>query len=44
MPMSQRAKEVAGDERFDPYSRIVGEAERVWAAELARRAAVAPPA
>lgn len=35
MPMSQRAKEVAGDERFDPYSRVVGEAERQWAAVLA---------
>jgi hypothetical protein len=35
MPMSQRAKEVAGDERFDPYSRVVGEAERLWAAVLA---------
>jgi hypothetical protein len=41
MPMSQRAKEVAGDERFDPYSRVVGEAERVWAARLASRAAKA---
>ncbi len=37
MPMSERAREVAGDERFDPYSRMVGEAERVWAAELSRR-------
>jgi hypothetical protein len=35
MPMSQRAKEVAGDERFDPYSRVVGEAERLLAAALA---------
>jgi hypothetical protein len=35
MPMSQRAKEVAGDERFDPYSRVVGEAERLWAVALA---------
>jgi hypothetical protein len=33
--MSQRAKEVSGDERFDPYSRVVGEAERVLAAALA---------
>ncbi len=32
MPMSQRAKEVAGDDRFDPYSRVIGEAERRWAA------------
>jgi hypothetical protein len=35
MPMSQRAREVAGDERFDPYSRVVGEAERSWAARVA---------
>jgi hypothetical protein len=35
LPMSQRAKEVAGDERFDPYSRVVGEAERQLAAMLA---------
>lgn len=42
MPMSQRAKEVAGDERFDPYSRVVGEAERLWARALAsERAALA---
>jgi hypothetical protein len=38
-PMSQRAREVAGDERFDPYSRVVGEAERLWAAQLAAREA-----
>jgi hypothetical protein len=38
-PMSQRAKEVAGDERFDPYSRVIGEAERVMAAELSAAAA-----
>jgi hypothetical protein len=42
MPMSQRAKEVAGDDRFDPYSRVVGEADRQWAAILAsERAALA---
>jgi hypothetical protein len=35
LPMSQRAKEVAGDDRFDPYSRVVGEADRLWAATLA---------
>ena len=40
-PMSQRAREVAGDDRFDPYSRVIGEAERVLAAE---RAAAAPKA
>lgn len=34
-PMSQRGKEIAGDERFDPYSRVVGEAERKLAAQLA---------
>lgn len=39
MPMSQRAKEVAGDERFDPYSRVVGEAERQWAILLANQQA-----
>lgn len=39
MSMSQRAKEVSGDERFDPYSRVVGEAERIWAARTAQRAA-----
>jgi hypothetical protein len=38
-PMSQRAKEVAGDERFDPYSRVVGEAERLLAAAIASQAA-----
>lgn len=39
--MAQRAREISGDERFDPYSRIVGEAER----QLARlRAPSAPPA
>ena len=38
-PMSQRGKEIAGDERFDPYSRVVGEAERLFAAQLAARAA-----
>lgn len=31
VPHSQRGKEIAGDERFDPYSRVVGEAERVLA-------------
>jgi hypothetical protein len=35
LPLSQRGKEVAGDERFDPYSRVVGEAERMFAAQLA---------
>ncbi len=39
LSMSQRAKEVAGDERFDPYSRVVGEAERLWAAQLAEQSA-----
>lgn len=38
--MAQRAKEVAGDERFDPYSRVIGEAERRWAAALAGAAAL----
>jgi hypothetical protein len=40
-PMSQRFREISGDERFDPYSRVVGEAERVLAAQ---RAAAAPKA
>jgi hypothetical protein len=39
MPMSQRAKEVAGDERFDPYSRVIGEAERQLAVILANEQA-----
>jgi len=32
-PISQapRSKEAAGDERFDPYSRVIGEAERMLA-------------
>lgn len=34
-PLSHRGKEIAGDERFDPYSRVVGEAERTLAAQLA---------
>lgn len=34
-PMSQRPKEIAGDERFDPYSRVIGEAERQLAATIA---------
>lgn len=37
LPISQRAKEIAGDERFDPYSRMIGEAERSWAAFQARQ-------
>lgn len=32
---AQRGREVAGDDRFDPYSRVVGEAERSWAAQVA---------
>ena len=36
-PISHRGKEIAGDERFDPYSRVVGEAERLLAAQLAAR-------
>jgi len=38
-PMSQRPKEIAGDERFDPYSRVVGEADRLLAAALAQATA-----
>jgi hypothetical protein len=36
---SQRSKEIAGDERFDPYSRVVGEAERSLAAQRAAQLA-----
>jgi hypothetical protein len=36
MSMSQRAKEVSGDDRFDPYSRVIGQAERLWAAQQAQ--------
>jgi hypothetical protein len=36
--MSQRGKEIAGDERFDPYSRVVGEAERLLSARIAAQA------
>jgi hypothetical protein len=35
MPHSQRAREISGDERFDPYSRVLGEAERLLAAQVA---------
>jgi hypothetical protein len=34
-PTSHRGKEIAGDERFDPYSRVVGEAERKLAVQVA---------
>ncbi len=37
LPTSQRGREIAGDERFDPYSRVVGEAERQWALMLAEQ-------
>lgn len=40
-PMSQRPREISGDERFDPYSRVVGEAERRLAAGQATTAAKA---
>jgi len=32
-----RAKEISGDERFDPYSRVIGEAERLLAQKLAQQ-------
>jgi hypothetical protein len=32
----QRSKEISGDERFDPYSRVIGEAERLLAVQLAQ--------
>jgi hypothetical protein len=35
---SARGREIAGDERFDPYSRVVGEAERLLAAQIAAAA------
>ncbi len=38
-PHSQRGREVAGDERFDPYSRVIGEAERALAQSLAQASA-----
>jgi hypothetical protein len=38
-PHSQRGKEIAGDDRFDPYSRVVGEAERLLAAATAAKPA-----
>jgi hypothetical protein len=34
--MSSRERDVLGDERFDPYSRIIGEAERAFAEARAR--------
>lgn len=34
-PQSGRGREIAGDDRFDPYSRVVGEAERLLAAQIA---------
>lgn len=40
-PMAQRAREIAGDERFDPYSRVIGEAERLLSAERAAQPPVA---
>ncbi|HYQ17714.1 MAG TPA: hypothetical protein VEQ58_18200, partial [Polyangiaceae bacterium] len=33
---AHRRMEIAGDERFDPYSRVVGEAERLLAAKTAQ--------
>jgi hypothetical protein len=35
VPHSQRVREISGDERFDPYSRVLGEAERLLAAQVA---------
>jgi hypothetical protein len=34
-PQSGRGREIAGDDRFDPYSRVVGEADRLLAAQSA---------
>lgn len=39
-----RQKEIAGDERFDPYSRVIAEAERLWAAKQSARSAPPPQA
>jgi hypothetical protein len=39
IPHSQRTREISGDERFDPYSRVLGEAERSLAAQIAAAAA-----
>jgi len=36
--VSSRSKEIAGDDRFDPYSRVIGEAERLLAAQQAEPA------
>jgi hypothetical protein len=33
--VSHRSKEIAGDDRFDPYSRVIGEAERLLAGQQA---------
>jgi hypothetical protein len=37
-----KPKEIAGDERFDPYSRVIAEAERLWAVRQSQRST--PPA
>lgn len=34
--LAQRPKEISGDERFDPYSRVIGEAERLLARQRAQ--------
>jgi len=38
---AQRGREVAGDDRLDPYSRIIGEADRILAQALALAAGAA---
>ncbi len=43
-PISHRAREISGDARFDPYSRVIGEAERSLAAAVAAAAANEPRA
>lgn len=43
-PHSGRVRDIAGDERFDPYSRVVGEAERLLAAQIAAELAAQPRA
>ena len=42
LPHAHRSREIAGDDRFDPYSRVVGEAERLWAAQVAAAQSAGP--
>jgi hypothetical protein len=40
---AQRSKEISGDDRFDPYSRVIGQAERLLSAQRAPSAQTAQP-